>query len=66
MTVVVDASVAYKWFVAERDTIAAWAIAEGCVPVIAPELVLAGDIALAFDRLEALGAIRGAGCGDRP
>lgn len=40
MTIVVDASVAYKWYVAEQDTAAAWAVVAGSDAVIAPELVV--------------------------
>ncbi|MBI4183119.1 MAG: type II toxin-antitoxin system VapC family toxin [Proteobacteria bacterium] len=41
MTLVVDASVALKWFVAEAGSAAAIALLEGDRPLIAPELVLA-------------------------
>ena len=41
MTVVVDASVALKWYVVEHDTPMAWAVREGADAVIAPDLVIA-------------------------
>jgi predicted nucleic acid-binding protein len=41
MTVIVDASVALKWYVVEKDTPMAWAVRDGADTVIAPELVIA-------------------------
>lgn len=40
MTVVVDASVAFNWYVDEPGTEAAWTLMEAPDPMIAPELVV--------------------------
>lgn len=41
MTLVVDASVALKWFVAEADTTAAARLLDGAESLIAPDLIVA-------------------------
>ncbi len=56
MTLVVDASVALKWFVSEPGTEAAAALLAGSEPLIAPQLVV-GEICNATWKLWRRGAV---------
>lgn len=61
MTLVVDASVALKWFVAEQGSLRARALLNEQTPLIAPELVIA-EVCNGAWRLARLGVLGPAEC----